>query len=234
MVSERNSDNSKRKAVEVIKLKKSLNNKTIINGVTIDVIENEIHAIIGPNGAGKTTLLRLIIGLLNIDSGLVNKFDNSISIMLENDCLYEKKTGMANIYQYGAFFNIDIAIENINKLAILMKIDDALNHEVATYSKGMKRKLSLLITLLRDTPIYILDEPTSGVDPESRVSIREILLLLKNEGKTIILTSHDLSEVSKISDTISFMKNGVIIETFANLNIDNLEDKFLMGERNNE
>lgn len=104
----------------------------------------------------------------------------------------------------------------IERYAALLQLETALDNKVATYSKGMKRKLSLLITLLKDSPILLLDEPTSGVDPESRLVMRSVLRGLKDEGKTLILTSHDLAEVQKISDWITILIGGSIVETIHN------------------
>ncbi|WP_397334041.1 AAA family ATPase [Paenibacillus macerans] len=106
-------------------------------------------------------------------------------------------------------------------------MDSALDNKVATYSKGMKRKLSLLITLLRNTPILMLDELTSGVDPESRRVMRSMLSQLKEESRTVILTSHDLAEVQKISDWITILNGGTVVETINNQEFNgDLENRF--------
>lgn len=214
-------------------LRKDIGNKPIINGISIAVPKNTIYSIIGPNGAGKTTLMRLILKLMNKDEGMIYYAygEQKLAALLENDYLYEKKTGWENIlFFYGYFgggekeFYLNQAKKYVNQLQLASAIDS----KVATYSKGMKRKLSLIIVLLRNMPVIILDEPTSGIDPVSRVLIRNVLLQLKEDGKTILLTSHDLSEIEKCSDYVSILKEGKVIETFRNDKDNNdLEKRFL-------
>ena len=139
-------------------------------------------------------------------------------MLLENDYLFEAKTGRENISDFGIYFSLDPAqiSASLQRYSAILQLDSALGNKVAAYSKGMRRKLSLLITLLRNTPILMLDELTSGVDPESRRVMRSVLSQLKEEGRTVILTSHDLAEVQKISDWIVIMKAGSIVETMNN------------------
>ncbi|WP_342480236.1 ABC transporter ATP-binding protein [Paenibacillus sp. FSL L8-0340] len=199
---------------------KTLNQTKIIRNVSFAVPQNSIFAIIGPNGAGKTTLLRLITGLLTLDEGTITYSSDprQISVLLENDYLFETKTGRENIRDFCIYLDVSPALAStmIERYAALLQLETALDNKVATYSKGMKRKLSLLITLLKDSPILLLDEPTSGVDPESRLVMRSVLRGLKDEGKTLILTSHDLAEVQKISDWITILIGGSIVETIHN------------------
>ncbi|MBS5915148.1 ABC transporter ATP-binding protein [Paenibacillus macerans] len=199
---------------------KTLNGQKIINNVSLAVPRNSIYAIIGPNGAGKTTLLRLMNGLLTLDEGTIRyaNDEHQIAVLLENDYLFEAKTGRENISDFGIYFSLDPAqiSASLQRYSAILQLDSALGNKVAAYSKGMRRKLSLLITLLRNTPILMLDELTSGVDPESRRVMRSVLSQLKEEGRTVILTSHDLAEVQKISDWIVIMKAGSIVETMNN------------------
>ncbi|WP_342436326.1 ABC transporter ATP-binding protein [Paenibacillus sp. FSL L8-0436] len=199
---------------------KTLNQTKIIRSVSFAVPHNSIYAIIGPNGAGKTTLLRLIMGLLTLDEGTITYSSDprQISVLLENDYLFETKTGRENIHDFSIYLDVSPALAStmIERYAALLQLETALDNKVATYSKGMKRKLSLLITLLKDSPILLLDEPTSGVDPESRLVMRNVLRGLKDEGKTLILTSHDLAEVQKISDWITILIGGSIVDTIHN------------------
>lgn len=210
---------------------KCLNGTKIINDVSFHVPYNSIYAIIGPNGAGKTTLLRLMMGLLNLDKGkIIYTFnEQEISVLLENDYLFEAKTGWENLRDFGVYLDVEFSqVSSVAmKYAELLQLISALDRKVATYSKGMKRKLSLLITLLKNAPILMLDELTSGVDPESRKIMRSVLHLLKEERKTIIITSHDLAEVQKISDWITILANGSIAEVINNHIFEgDLEKKF--------
>lgn len=210
---------------------KTLNGQKIINNVSLAVPRNSIYAIIGPNGAGKTTLLRLMNGLLTLDEGTIRyaNDEHQVAVLLENDYLFEAKTGRENIRDFGIYFSLDPAQTSsaVERYSSLLQLDSALGNKVAAYSKGMKRKLSLLITLLRNTSILLLDELTSGVDPESRRVMRSVLSQLKEEGRTVILTSHDLAEVQKISDWITILNGGTVVETINNQEFNgDLENRF--------
>ena len=208
---------------EIICLKdicRSFDGYTVLKNLSVSIRKNSVHALIGPNGAGKTTFLRVVANLLQHDSGNIDyKFDrHNISVMLENDYLFESKTGRQNMESYSQYWGIDLdtALKNISGFTKLLQMDGNLDKKVHKYSKGMKRKISMLIVLARNTELVIFDEPTSGIDPESRMEIRKLFDVLKDQGKTILLTSHDLSEVKKVSDYISFIKDGSILETVVN------------------
>ena len=148
-------------------------------------------------------------------------------MLLENDYLYEDKTGLENIKLYGLYFGY--GLDSYQKYSDLLEITNDLGRNVSTYSKGMKRKLSLLIIVMMNREIIFLDEVTSGVDPISRVEIRKLIKLLKDEGKTIIITSHDLSEIEKVADKVSMIKSGELLFT-KNINEiqgESLEDLFI-------
>ena len=147
-------------------------------------------------------------------------------MLLENDYLYEDKTGLENINIYSLFFNF--RKDDYKTYADILGITDDLDRKVSDYSKGMKRKLSLLIIVLMDRDIIFLDEVTSGVDPLSRVEIRKIIKILKDQGKTIVITSHDLSEIEKVADLVTMIKNGKILFTKEVSQLgENLEDLFI-------
>ena len=190
-----------------------------------------MHAIIGPNGSGKTTLLRLMTGLYNQDEGEI-KISGSHAMLLENDYLYEDKTGLENINLFAKYFSYKpFSYESYAKI---LNIYDELDRKVSTYSKGMKRKLSLLIIILMDRDIIFLDEVTSGVDPISRIDIRKIIALLKKEGKTVIITSHDLAEIEKVADFVTMIKDGRLLFTksIGEIGEKNLEEIFISEGKN--
>ena len=212
--------------IEVKNMSKNFKNKELFNSFSLEIEVNTVHAIVGPNGSGKTSLLRILTGLYDEDGGEV-KIKGSHAMLLENDYLYEDKTGLENVKLYGLYFGYEPI--NYQKYSDLLGIANNLNRNVSTYSKGMKRKLSLLIIVMMNKEIIFLDEVTSGVDPISRVEIRKLIKLLKDEGKTIVLTSHDLSEIEKIADKVSMIKSGELLFT---KNLDeiqgaSLEDLFI-------
>ena len=211
MVQEKCKRCSETEILTIKHLCKKFKNKVILRDISLDISSNVIHAIIGPNGAGKTTLIRAILGLYKMQEGSINYYidKKEIACLLENDYLFENKTGIENIKAFCNYFNVNENIINkrILHYSSILNLDNHLEYKVKIYSKGMKRKLSILITLLRDSKLIIFDEPTSGIDPQSRMEIRKLFKLLKKENKTIILTSHDLEEVKKVSDIITIINN---------------------------
>ena len=213
--------------IEVKNMSKNFKNKKHFNNFSLEIEANTVHALVGPNGSGKTSLLRILTGLYEEDGGEV-KIKGNHAMLLENDYLYEDKTGLENIKLYGLYFGY--GLDSYQKYSDLLEITNDLGRNVSTYSKGMKRKLSLLIIVMMNREIIFLDEVTSGVDPISRVEIRKLIKLLKDEGKTIVLTSHDLSEIEKVADKVSMIKSGELLFT---KNIDeiqgeSLEDLFIV------
>lgn len=205
-------------------IEKNFKGKKLFCDFSFCVEKNAVHALVGPNGSGKTSLLRILTGIYKCQGHVEVK--GSYAMLLENDYLYEDKTGMENINIYSLYFGS--GKENYIKYSDILGITNDLGRKVATYSKGMKRKLSLLIIILMNRDIIFLDEVTSGVDPLSRVEIRKIIAMLKDEGKTIIITSHDLSEIEKISDVVTMIKDGKILFTREISELgENLEDLFI-------
>lgn len=221
-------------AIEVINLKKTFNNRVLFNNFNLNIKNNTIHAIIGPNGSGKTTLLRLITGIYQPNEGKIN-INGKYAMQLENDYLYDEKTGIENIKIFGKYFNFNID-ESLNSYSSQLGLTEHLSKRVSNYSKGMKRKLSLLIVILMKRDIIIMDEPTSGVDPISRIEIRKLIENLKSNGKTIIITSHDLSEIEKFADDISMIKNGKLLfnKDIREIQGQSLEEIFIKEGKSNE
>lgn len=207
--------------IEVKNMSKNFKNKKLFNDFSLEIEENTVHALVGPNGSGKTSLLRILTDLYEEDGGEV-KIKGSHAMLLENDYLYEDKTGLENIKLYGLYFGY--GLDSYQKYSDLLEITNDLGRNVSTYSKGMKRKLSLLIIVMMNREIIFLDEVTSGVDPISRVEIRKLIKLLKDEGKTIVITSHDLSEIEKVADKVSMIKSGELLFT---KNIDEIQGESL-------
>lgn len=207
--------------IEVKNMSKNFKNKKLFNNFSLEIEANTVHALVGPNGSGKTSLLRILTGLYEEDGGEV-KIKGNHAMLLENDYLYEDKTGLENIKLYGLYFGY--GLDSYQKYSDLLEITNDLGRNVSTYSKGMKRKLSLLIIVMMNREIIFLDEVTSGVDPISRVEIRKLIKLLKDEGKTIVITSHDLSEIEKVADKVSMIKSGELLFT---KNIDEIQGESL-------
>lgn len=212
--------------IEVKNMSKNFKNKKLFNNFSLKIEENTVHSIVGPNGSGKTSLLRILTNLYDEDKGEL-RVKGSHAMLLENDYLYEDKTGIENIKLYGLYFGYEPI--DYKKYSEILQITNDLDRKVSTYSKGMKRKLSLLIIVMMNREIIFLDEVTSGVDPISRVEIRKLIKLLKDEGETIVITSHDLSEIEKIADKVSMIKSGELLFTKSidEIQGESLEDIFI-------
>ena len=181
--------------------------KPVINGLNLKMEENKVHGIVGLNGAGKTTLLNTVFGLKRPVSGMVlnngikaNKKD--ISYLVTENYFYSNITGREYLQ---LFKNKDFLTEKWNEL-FLLPLDDL----VDTYSSGMKKKLALMGTLKQNKAVMILDEPFNGLDIESTRILRMILLKLKEQGKTIIITSHIIETLTNLCDSIHFLEDGKI------------------------
>ncbi|SHH69741.1 ABC-2 type transport system ATP-binding protein [Anaerosphaera aminiphila DSM 21120] len=222
-----------RNVIEIKGLAKSFGKEDLYKDFNLNIKKGDVHGLIGPNGSGKTTLLRLITSLYQLDSGSI-KMDLKHSMLLENDYLYEEFSGRKNIELFGQYFGYEGKKENYKRYSDLLELTEHLDKKVSNYSKGMKRKLSLLIVVMIGADIILLDEPTSGVDPISRVEIRSLVSELKKEGKTIIITSHDLSEIEKIASRVTMIKSGNLIfdKDVNEFNGQTLEDLFLEVGKN--
>jgi ABC-2 type transport system ATP-binding protein len=201
-------------------LTKKFNNLTAVNTLSLNIENPEILAIIGPNGAGKTTTIKNILGLQYPTSGQIN-YKGTIAYLPENKELYDSYTveKMVKITKsYTENFDEDKAYEYLKKFKIDKK------YKIKKLSHGMKTMTYLSLLFAQDADIYIMDEPTWGLDSIMRNKVFDMIRELSYEEKTIIYTSHVLQEVEKIADEVAIMKNGEIIERCL---IDDLKEKYV-------
>lgn len=219
--------------VKVLNVVKKYSKATILNDISLSVNEGEIIGLIGPSGSGKTTLVKSIMGMEKIDSGNIEVLGrkipnlnvlNNIGYMAQSDALYDELTGKENLEFFAKLFKLSKAEikSRIEYTSKLVNLQDALSKRVSNYSGGMKRRLSLAISLIQDPNLLILDEPTVGIDPKLRFSIWNELKQLKSQGKTIIITTHVIDEAEKC-DKLALIREGVIIATGS---VDELKQKF--------
>ena len=210
-----------------------------VDNISFNVERGEIFGFLGPNGAGKTTTIKMISTLLIPTSGSVkvNNIDvvekpmevlKSLGTVLAGErSSYWKLTGRENLEYFAAMNGIKgkEAEEKINYLLNRFNLEKRANETVEKYSTGMKQRVALAKALIADPKILILDEPTSGLDPQSARNLRELILEIKEEGRTILLTTHYMEEADELSDRIAIIDHGKIIamDTPENLK-HNLED----------
>ena len=207
-------------ALEIQNICKSYGKRKVVDNLSICVNRGEVYGFLGPNGAGKSTTIRIILSLTKADSGVVKIFGQSVSEYKEKTLVH---TG-AMIEKADFYLNLT-AEQNLKMLASMTKtpskrIDEVLDivglesrrlDKVKKYSQGMKQRLGIAQSLLNYPKLLVLDEPTNGLDPAGMKEIRDLILKLSNEGITIFISSHLLSEVEKICTSMVIIKNGVAI-----------------------
>lgn len=219
--------------VKVSNVVKSYSKVTVLDDISLTVNEGEIIGLIGPSGSGKTTLVKSIMGMENTDSGEIEvlgekvpnlKLLNRIGYMAQADALYEELTGKENLEFFAKLFRLSKkeSVERIEYTSKLVDLESNLSKRVNKYSGGMKRRLSLAISLIQDPDLLILDEPTVGIDPKLRFSIWKELKGLKAQGKTIIVTTHVIDEAEKC-DKLALIRDGKIIAVGS---VNELKEKF--------
>lgn len=185
-----------------------------------------IFTLLGPNGAGKTTIIRIISGLILPQKGEVNidgydmrkneyRARQAIGLVLgEERTFYYRLSGRQNLEFFGGLYGIDRPElkKRIKRVLDLVGLTDNANLQYMRFSTGMKKRLSMARALLHNPKVLLLDEPNSGVDPESAQKLRDIIYSLKKEGRTILLTTHNMDEAEKMSDVLAFLKEGRIIK----------------------
>jgi len=217
-------------------------NRTVIavDDVTFDVKRGEIFGLLGPNGAGKSTLIRILTTLLSQTSGTacVNTFDikkdpekirGIIGVCPQNSTLDVELTAYDNLEFYGKLVNVDDSIltRRIHELLVMADLSDRALMPVSSFSGGMRRKLEIVRAFIHHPLILFLDEPTIGLDPESRREVWQQIVRLNDENTTIILTTHYMDEAEKLCNRIAFVDKGRLISLDT---IDNLKKLIPTGD----
>ena len=209
-------------------------------GVDLDVAHGTVLGLLGPNGAGKTTVVRVLTTLLKPDSGTATvlgldvvrdaaELRQQIGLAGQYAAVDENLTGLENLTMVGRLYGAGRAWAKTRGRELLERFDltDAANRPVKTYSGGMRRRLDLAAALVAEPPVLFLDEPTTGLDPRSRLSLWEVIKGLVAEGTTVLLTTQYLDEADRLADTIAVIDRGRVI---AEGTSDDLKDR-VGGER---
>ncbi|MEM4258811.1 MAG: ABC transporter ATP-binding protein [Candidatus Thermoplasmatota archaeon] len=204
-------------------LTKQFGNITAIENFTVSIPDGVIFGLLGPNGAGKTTTMRLMSCLLRPTKGTVQideyaaeqdamKIRQMIGLLPEVPGLYETLGAYKNLEYYAQLYGIEKQKreETIKSLLSNLGLWDRRNEPVSGFSKGMKQKIAIARALVHEPRYLFLDEPTASLDPEAAKTVREYIIQLKSQGKTIVINTHNLSEAERICDTVAFVKNRVI------------------------
>lgn len=207
-------------AISLENVKKILGNREVLKGISFTVAKGDIFGYLGPNGAGKTTTIRILLGLLEADSGRLDIMGQDISMSetrkkigfaLDPDGLYDNLTAEENLEFYARIYGLTNADQRIAELLGAMGLSNRVKERIGSYSKGMRQRLSLARAMTHDPEVLILDEPTAGVDPSGQIEVRQILLdIAHQKNKTVFLSSHNLDEVQRICNRIALIDRGEI------------------------
>ncbi|WP_174731653.1 ABC transporter ATP-binding protein [Mesobacillus harenae] len=209
-------------ALEVHSLTKKIGKKTIVDGVSFTIEKGEIFGLLGPNGAGKTTIIRMVVSLINRTAGEViingHNLDESfteamseIGAIVENPEFYKYMSGYKNLLHYSNMAIQKIPAERIQQVTELVALEQAINQKVKTYSLGMRQRLGVAQALLHNPSILILDEPTNGLDPQGIREFRDYLRQLTEQGVSVLVSSHLLSEMQLMCDRFAIIEQGKLI-----------------------
>ena len=211
--------------IKIKNLHKSYGEKIALDGLSLEIKEGRIFGLLGPNGAGKTTLISILNGLTPFDEGEVEVFGLTLqknikairkrtALIPQTLAFYENLTVIENLNFFGGIQNIEPATlkNNIAYAVETNRLGSMLKQRASTLSGGQKRRLNIAIGLLNDPDILFFDEPTVGIDPESRNEILETILSFKEANKTVIYTSHYMPEIEKICDEVAIINAGEIIK----------------------
>ena len=205
--------------LKVSELEKSFGSFKAVDNISFHVNKGDIYGFLGPNGAGKSTTLRMILGLIKPDKGNIyveeksilgnqRNYLNSIGALIERPDFYKNLTALENLkilFKMSSLENKNKIKETLNEVGLYEKR----NQKVGGYSQGMKQRLGIAQTLLHEPSLIILDEPSNGLDPQGQVDMRSLILKInQNMGITIIISSHILSEIEKISNRMIVINKG--------------------------
>lgn len=196
-------------------LKKSYGSRSVVNGISLSVYEHEILSIIGPNGAGKSTTVEMILGIRKQDEGTVSywssDYKKQVGVQLQSTPFFQGLTTYENLRLFAALYKRKITkVEGVSILAFC-GLDQVMNIEASKLSGGQQKRLAIAIALVHEPKIVCLDEPTAALDPRSRAEIHELIQKLHESGKTVVFTSHDMDEVSRLSHRIVMIDQGTVI-----------------------
>jgi ABC-2 type transport system ATP-binding protein len=218
--------------IEAENLGKMFESFTAVHHLSLNVPAGQLLALLGPNGAGKTTTVRMLSSILKPTTGWakVNGYDvvqqpdqvrRAIGMLTEQPGLYSRMNGLEYLEFYGRLYNLPDKETRAKGKAMFERfyMGGAEERRLGTYSKGMRQKVGLIRAMLHDPAVLLLDEPTSAMDPHSAKLVRDAIIELRNDRRTIILCTHNLAEAELLADKIAIIKQGKIVAqgTFAEL-----------------
>lgn len=206
--------------IKVRNLSKKFGSFEAVKNVSFTVNKGDVFGFLGPNGAGKSTTIRCLLSLISPDHGTIELFDKSLSknrsailanigSIIEKPDFYKYLSAQKNLEIFARISGANVSKKEIHEMLDFVGLGDRAKHKVKGFSHGMKQRLGIAQTLLHKPELIILDEPTTGLDPQGIIEIRNLILRLKNEqNKTILLSSHQLSEIELIANRMVIINQG--------------------------
>ncbi len=204
-------------------LYKSFGAVTAVEGLSLEVSRGEVFGLLGPNGAGKSTTIGMAVGLITPDRGEVEldgvgrptdpAVRRKLGVAPQNLAIYDEMTGQENLYFFARMYGLhgDERRRRTQEVLEAVGLASRQRDRVRVYSGGMKRRLNLAVALIHDPPMLLLDEPTAGVDPQSRNAILELVRRLAGEGRTIVYTTHYMEEAARLCDRVGIIDKGRVL-----------------------
>lgn len=208
--------------IDTFHLTKKFDQTVAVDDLSIQVYRGEVFGFLGPNGAGKTTTIRMLTSLIGPTSGqaVVNGYvvgeenrsiRRSVGILTESPGMYDNLSAEYNLLVYANLYEVKDIYGQVEKYLRLLGLWERRHDEVGTFSKGMKQKLAIARALLHEPPILYLDEPTAALDPEAARLVRDFIGFLREEGRTIFLSTHNLIEADHLCDRIAVFKTKLLV-----------------------
>jgi len=213
--------------ISVHQLSRSFNGARVVEELSFEIPEGKLFTLLGPNGAGKTTTVRMLMGLISPTSGTakVAGFDlgkdgktksalrSACGLLTEAPGFYERMSAWENLLFFGRLYGIaeSALAGRVEHYLRFMELWDRRNGSVGTFSKGMKQKLAIIRAIFHEPKVIFMDEPTAGLDPEASLAIREMILRLKGEGRTIVVCTHNLGEAERLADIVGILKRRLLV-----------------------
>ena len=209
-------------------LTKKIGNKTILEDVSLNLKRGQIIGLVGANGAGKTSLMKVILGYSSYQDGTFRIIENknkksNVGALIENPGIYPFMSGYDNL----KLLNETKNTHDIDTIVSQLDMDDYIHNKAKTYSLGMKQKLGIAIAFLNQPQLIILDEPMNGLDPKAVRDVRELIVKKAQEGITFLISSHILSELVKITNSILIINKGKLVTETTEEELSQYEDNDL-------
>jgi ABC-2 type transport system ATP-binding protein len=210
-----------RDAIVIQELTKSFDTVLAVDRLSVSIRAGEIFGLLGPNGAGKTTTIRMLSALIGPTSGEAwvagfqvgkqnQEIRSNVGILTESPGMYDQLSAERNLSFYGEMYEVEDIPGQVERYLQMLGLWERRFEPVATFSKGMRQKLAIARALLHEPKVLFLDEPTSGLDPEAARLVRQFIAELREEGRTIVLCTHNLDEADRLCDRIAVFKSRLL------------------------